>query len=320
MVCILASSLLLCAQDAPKWSLVRADPGSSEDGGPILERLVTGPGGQLDAVSERLLLTSANAGANWSLQPSRDDFRIEALAFSTPDTLWGAAWDHGATFLGSSSDGGATWKQALTLRPGPAAIGDIAFFDENFGIAVGAFDLKSLILTTRDGGRSWHLQLLESESPDPVLRRVAFLSKSEIWVVGGSSIYVSRNGGSDWDGFRPENTIFLNDIAITRSGIFVVGGWGTMLRSQDDGETWSKIQLMEPLASRFLWSITFRDASRAWVAGEKGTIASTSDGGQTWQIDETGRHEFIRDIKVIGDKVFAVGDNGTILQRVENRR
>ncbi len=315
--CVIVGAASLCAQDVPQWKLVRANP---DEAGPSLERLIFGPASQLAAVSERLFLTSADGGVHWSAGPSTNEFRIDALAFSNSSTLWGSAWDHGVAFLGSSSDGGVSWKKALTLNPGPAGIVDIAFFDESFGIAVGEFALKPLILTTRDGGRTWDLRLLETENADYVLRRIVFRSKSEAWLVGGSSIWVSRNAGESWEEVFQSGSVGLNDIAITQSGIFAVGGWGAILRSQDDGETWTKIPLSEPLAGRWLYSITSLEAGRAWVTGEKGTIASTSDGGQTWQLEETGRDEFIRDIKVIGDKIFAVGDNGIILQRPLNGR
>jgi photosystem II stability/assembly factor-like uncharacterized protein len=182
------------------------------------------------------------------------------------------------------------------------------------------FALRPLILTTRDGGRTWDLRLLETEDADYVLRRIVFRSKSEIWLVGGGSIWISRHAGESWGAIYQSGSVALSDIAITRSAIFVVGGWGTILRSRDDGDTWTKIALSELLAGRWLYSIASLESGRAWVTGKKGTIASTSGGGQTWQLEETGRDEFIRDIKIVGDRIFAVGDNGIILQRAANAR
>jgi photosystem II stability/assembly factor-like uncharacterized protein len=220
----------------------------------------------------------------------------------------------------ASSGRGAPWKAALSFSsPRAQALVDIAFLDENLGIAVGSIEAQSLILVTGDGGQTWHIRFIEETTdPDTILRRICFRSKSEIWVVGGSSIYVSRDGGSNWTLSYQGSGELLNDIAITQSGVFVVGGFGEILHSPDYGATWKKIVLDEPLASRFLWSIAFVDSQRGWVAGDKGTIASTADGGRTWQLEESNQSGFIRDVKVSGDKVFAVGDDGTILQRSLN--
>jgi hypothetical protein len=128
--CVFASAGLLSAQGAPQWTLVRASPGAPNEASPSLERLILGPSGRLISLSERLFLTSRDGGMRWSVQSSSSDLRIEALAFSSRDKLWGGAWDHGATSFGWSSDGDRSWKKAFTLNPGPAAITDIAFFDE----------------------------------------------------------------------------------------------------------------------------------------------------------------------------------------------
>jgi len=318
-VCVFASAALLCAQNRTRWESVRTTPAVLNQ--ETLDRLISGPSGQLAAVSQKFLLKSADGGMSWSVQRHDAPGRIDAIAFSSPDTLWEAISTptEGTMFLASSSDGGATWKKTLTLSsPDPMGICDIAFFDEAFGIAVGEFELHPLILTTRDGGQSWYVRLLETDDPDYILRRVAFRSKSEIWLVGANSMYVSRNAGDNWTLAYHGSAAMLNEIAFGQSDIFAVGGFGMILHSPDGGETWNKIGLSEPLASRFLWSIGLLDSGRAWVAGDRGTIASTLDGGQTWQMEETGQDEFIRDIKVFGKKVFAIGDNGTLIRRSVN--
>jgi photosystem II stability/assembly factor-like uncharacterized protein len=243
--------------------------------------------------------------------------QVNSVAFLGNRLSWEVGTEGKTAFLASTSDGGLTWTRALTLSPSrPSALVDVRFFDPGTGIAVGNLDFQSAIAVTHNSGRSWQLNLIETDDPDPVLRRVCFRSRSEAWAVGGSSIYVSRDGGLSWALAYQGSGVLLSDIAITESsGIFVVGGFGEILHSPDYGVTWEKVAVEEPLAGRFLWSIAFADSERGWVAGNEGTIASTADGGRTWLLEETNQHELIRDVIVWGNRIFAVGDNGLIIQR-----
>jgi photosystem II stability/assembly factor-like uncharacterized protein len=85
--------------------------------------------------------------------------------------------------------------------------------------------------------------------------------------------------------------------------------------SRDFGKTWERAGLEGSLAKNFLMSVTFADSSHGWVAADNGTIAVTRNGGRSWKVEETNRTDMIRDIRVIGNKVVAVGDRLMILQR-----
>ena len=67
----------------------------------------------------------------------------------------------------------------------------------------------------------------------------------------------------------------IGDLAI------VVGERGHVLRSEDDGVTWSQI----PVPTRsMLCAVEMVDARRGWVGGHDAVILATTDGGLTWQL------------------------------------
>ena len=103
------------------------------------------------------------------------------------------------------------------------------------------------------------------------------------WGVSGSQkVLRTTNAGARWDEIALP---FLSQIqklkaicAQPPSGLWVVGDYGTMCRSTDDGATWAPV---DSTTSQHLTDITFADADTGWAAGG-GSLLSTVDGGQSW--------------------------------------
>jgi hypothetical protein len=64
-----------------------------------------------------------------------------------------------------------------------------------------------------------------------------------------------------------------------------------------------------------LLCMSFVDASNGFIAGDNGTIISTTDGGNMWNLNTTSVSVPLNDIYMVSeDYGFAVGDNGTVLR------
>lgn len=103
--------------------------------------------------------------------------------------------------------------------------------------------LGGLVLRTENGGQTWTYQR--------TARRQALfgigLGKSRQIAVGEKGfIQLSTNGGQSWEtpksGFPPI-FLFMRDIAFTpdKAAGFIVGQSGTVLRTTDDGASWSQV-------------------------------------------------------------------------------
>ncbi len=91
---------------------------------------------------------------------------------------------------------------------------------------------------------------------------------------------------------------------------FIVGTNGTILRSEDNGETWER-QFAGTLAD--LYSIDFVDDKRATIVGANGTILRSRDGGESWTLQESGGNRAIRSVSFGNDEVgVLVGDEGLV--------
>lgn len=106
-----------------------------------------------------------------------------------------------------------------------------------------------LVLTSPDGGASWHAPA--TPLPEPLASQFDFFA-------------VAERDGHCW----------------------VAGSPGTLVfRSTDNGRTWQSFATGQALPIR---GLTFLDAQRGWAVGALGTILATRDGGATWRAQRRG--------------------------------
>lgn len=76
-------------------------------------------------------------------------------------------------------------------------------------------------------------------------------------------------------------------LAVARAGdaLVAVGDRGHILRSTDEGRTWTQ----SPVPTRaMLTGVSFPDATHGWAVGHDGVILATADAGRTWQRQDSG--------------------------------
>ncbi|MBW3163415.1 WD40/YVTN/BNR-like repeat-containing protein [Ferrimonas balearica] len=110
----------------------------------------------------------------------------------------------------------------------------------------------------------------------------------------------------------------LLDIERRGDGWLLVGDRGTVL--QGDGQKWQ--QAAAPL-SVMLTSVTFADEQRGWAVGHDVTVLATSDGGQSWQIQQNlpNKDKPLLDVLALdGNEAIAVGAYGLFYRSTDGGR
>jgi photosystem II stability/assembly factor-like uncharacterized protein len=102
----------------------------------------------------------------------------------------------------------------------------------------------------------------------------------------------------------------LYDVAIHKESAWIVGYYGTILRSRDRGRTWTKQQSGTTEA---LFRILFRSENYGWACGSYGTLLRTEDGGATWRTTEIPVEEQLLGLDFIESHGVAVGSRGAVL-------
>jgi len=225
-------------------------------------------------------------------------------------TVW-ASGTHG-TFL-RTTNGGDTWTSAQVPEAEKLDFRDVEAFsaDEAYLLAAGPGD-QSRIYKTTDAGKHWSLQFKNAD-PQGFYDCFAFWDHEHGIAVGDPvdgrfELLTTEDGGAHWTALpanqRPQ--------ALPRGGAFAASGtcitvqgennvWfatggpaARVYRSTDRGRSWRVAET--PLAhgndSSGIFSIAFRDAQHGLIAGgdyqhpdaDGPNLASTSDGGGTWQL------------------------------------
>jgi photosystem II stability/assembly factor-like uncharacterized protein len=212
---------------------------------------------------------SLDGGTTWipAQMPGAEgvDFR-DVEAFSADEAFLLAAGPGDQSRIYKTTDAGQHWALQFTNSDPKGFYDCFAFWDRNHGIAVGdPVDGRFELLTTDDGGAHW-AQLPNASRPEALPREGAFAASGTCIAIEGSDNVWFATGG-------PAARVF---------------------RSTDRGRSWKVTET--PLAhgsdSSGIFSIAFLDPKHGLIAGgdyqhpdsDGPNLASTDDGGATWQL------------------------------------
>ena len=262
-----------------------------------------------------LVLYTTDGGATWQTGDSGVSTALYDLWFVNDQQGW--AVGHNGVIL-ATQDGGRTWS---TVRTGGYALRGVAFAaDGQTGYAVGD---GGLILRTTDGGQTW----APVASPTTVqLNAVAFTADGQAWIVGNQGVVLREGTAGAFEEVTPAASSHLLDVLVDPRGrVWAVGQAAQAIRSDDGGQTWT-----QPTGGGIqeLWDVSFVDAKRGWVVGQKvpdqdlypdaeyrGIVLYTEDGGQTWA-PQTLPPPRVGDVLEMMGIAFANAQQGVIVGRL----
>ena len=259
-----------------------------------------------------VVLSTKNAGATWTRQPS-PNYNLRGVWFTSALEGWAAG--SGGTVL-HTLDGGSSWTRLLNTASSEFLM-DVYFATRDTGWVVGE---SGLILATTDRGATWQRSIHGSFT----LTSVMFAGTRDGWAVGqGGIVLGTHDRGVTWftapyataqslkglwrhdtgravavgaggvvlrTSITPDSVAWalgnagnlnqLEGVCLADSLIgFAVGlnGTGAVLRTSDGGETWAPQTASSPYRLR---GVFFLDTRRGWVVGDNGTIRHTTSGGE----------------------------------------
>ncbi|HEX2489941.1 MAG TPA: YCF48-related protein [Blastocatellia bacterium] len=232
--------------------------------------------GDIDWSEKVFLMMSKDRGANWEAGTLRPPpVSILLRMYFANDQIGWAVGEAGT--IQRTIDGGATWD----LQEGPTRklLNDVAAIDESHAWAVGA---GGTILRTVDGGRNWDEQ---SSGGAQALRAVHFVDSQRGWAVGAKGAIISTvNGGARWRRQTSGVELNLNDVVFLNAK----EGLGKGPR-EGPGE--------------------------GWIAGDRGVLLHTTDGGATWEnVELNARGNLSRLFFIAPDCGWVVGTSGAIFK------
>ncbi|MBC8043844.1 MAG: VCBS repeat-containing protein [Rhizobacter sp.] len=259
----------------------------------------------------------------------------------------------GGTIL-RSADGGESWTQSTSSTSGDllsvassdgnAAKGNAASGTNGFGSAV-AVGVGGTILRSEDQGQTW--QTTNNTGSTATLNSVALsedfvsaVSKgnsasgtqgfgSAVAVGVGGTILRSDDGGQSWISVPATesrtltcidysgNSAAKNNAASSTNGFgsaVAVGVGGTILRSDDGGQSWISLSQSLNVYSD-LQGVDMVDQNTWYVCGEHGIIYKTTNAGATWRQQASQTTQTMNAMVILpGGGGAIVGDYGTVFR------
>ncbi len=226
-----------------------------------------------------------------------------------------------------STDTGATW-QPIEVLGRDFTFHAISFVDSQHGWAVGG---NGLLIRTIDGGKSWELLKTPTKTDLHSVRFVnsmvgyiagneRFGSKTSEEVWGSVEILCTKDAGETWRRCYKENqplSVFQITTPSESEALVVLGDH--VMRTEDKGKTWQKVQLSE----KYISSIAFAADGTGWLVGSHGAFQVSHDRGKTWERAVGLPDDFVkRDWWQVAfnDKGtgLAVGENDTLALTTDN--
>lgn len=248
----------------------------------LLDVALAGP--RLVAVGERgHVLLSDDQGKAWrqaKAVPTRTT--LTCVHVTSDKQLWAAG--HGGVIL-SSADAGETWTVAAGKADGPDVLLSIRVDADGRGLAVGGFGIAQ---ASADGGKTWKpLTLLDGEAGEKHLNRI-LVTKAGSWLVAAEGGNVLRSNGQGavaemkWAAVKTPYAGSLWSGVQLPGGALVVGGMrGNVVRSTDDGTTWTHQPV--PEAGSFTGAALLPDG-RPLLVGVDGTLVLGDAAGEKFRL------------------------------------
>lgn len=206
-------------------------------------------------------------------------------------------------------------------------------FHDNFGIAVGE---AGRVMVSKDGGKSWHKETPPSSLE---LMDVATDGKHTI-IVSELGVILAGAENGPWHKVSSGTKQRLLTVSLNDKGVaYIVGAFGTLLKSTDHGKSWKSIapdwkplynntgslKSIVPITQPTNYVVqAFNDGSVV-IGGEYGEILRSVDQGKTWNLayrfPKTGASQVpptIFGLHISEDGTgYAVGQSGLILKTTD---
>lgn len=274
------------------------------------------------------------------------------LAFDGPRGI--AVGSYGSVLL--SDDGGAAWRPADVPGAGRALLGtaisggrclavgqggSILVADDcrrwraadsgsgerlmavglnahGLAYAVGAF---GTILRSADGGHTWQAVAVDwsAKSPsgaEPHLYAVHVAEDGTVTLAGEFGLILRGRDGADWRvAHAGEQSLF--GLSIAGGTAHAVGQNGTVLASDDGGETWRPLASGSSAILTGVWS----DGKGRVVVTGLNAVLQSGDGGRSWRRVDAGAHAQATHMAVAagqsadgGQRVLMVGSAAAVIE------
>jgi photosystem II stability/assembly factor-like uncharacterized protein len=233
---------------------------------------VTSAGKRLVAVGERgIIVLSDDNGRTWRQASVPAGVTLTAVRFVSEQLGW--AVGHGGVVL-QSRDGGASWQSQLDAARAAALMVDAAKRRQQEGGGTEAQLARELA----------DAQRMAQEGPDKPFLDLYFSDAQNGFIVGAYNLlFRTTDGGRSWEPWQShiDNPQGLHLYAIAGSGadLYIVGEQGSVFRSADGGQRFSRVDT--PYKGSY-FGLVAGPGPELVAFGLRGSVYRSADRGANW--------------------------------------
>ena len=183
------------------------------------------------------------------------------------------------------------------------------FVNPNMGWVIDNYS----VMKTEDGGETWQMQSIPSES---LMNSVCFVSELQGWIAADNGIiWHTSDGGVTWSTQNSGTPYSLKEIFfIDELHGWAIGGGpglvGTFLYTVDGGVNWLSTE-----CPCLFNDLDFHSTTQGWMVCDNGQTYSTYDGGVTIEALELNNSISLRNVDFINDGIgWRVGESNLLQQ------
>jgi len=260
-------------------------------------------GDRLVAVGERgIVLLSDDHGANW--RQAKVPVSVSLTAVQFVDAQRGWAVGHGGTVL-VSTDGGTSWASQLDgVQAARIALEAVRAAPTN---RPGASNSEG------SGKRLDEAERLVADGPDKPFLDLHFSDARNGFIVGAYGLaFRTQDGGQHWQSWiarlpNPRGK-HLYRIGAAGKRFFIIGEQGLLLRSDDDGETFTAIET--PYAGTYFGLHAYADGGLL-AFGLRGNAYASADTTRQWaKIDVHTSNTLVDRVLLADGRLLLVDQQG----------
>ncbi|MGI8467600.1 MAG: WD40/YVTN/BNR-like repeat-containing protein [Pyrinomonadaceae bacterium] len=265
--------------------------------------------------SNGTFLKTSDGGLTWKQTKKFTEDNLRDVYFSDAQNGWllcerdiYGGGEFSPSYLLKTSDGGETWEKITVTGESRERITRFFFSKDGNGFAVGE---AGAIWAMTDDKKIWKKTSLPVRY---LMLDGKFADNTHGALVGGGgTILFTEDDGLSWNpaAVSGGNIGKLNSIFFINQRIgWTVGASGKILFTNNGGKFWHE---QNSNISKNLSDIFFINTAEGWATGDDGTILHTTTAGNIWNAEETGITHKLERVVFVGQKGFAVGFGGTIL-------
>lgn len=159
-------------------------------------------------------------------------------------------------------------------------------------------------------------EILQHDTFGFELSAIRFIDSEIGYACGYGAILKTENAGEEWKHLNILGDFFKDISCPDLQNIWVVGYEGSIVHSQNAGETWQKQRNGNSLFQEkwHLNAVSFVDANTGYAVGEKGLIIQTLNGGKSWQVIQQPYLQNLHGLYIKNNILWATGTGGTLLK------